>query len=385
MSKTRPIVKRRGSSWVVDYGRRRRPDGTSYRERKSYKTRAAASAAITKRGVEDQNHDIRLFHLTDAERLDVLASIGKLDGRATLVEAVDYFLEHGCPASGPRALSDVLAEYIVSKANAGRRPRTVRDAQGKMRAMIAGLGKEFVHEITTIDVEQWLDRQGFTPPTRNSYRTAAKTFFSYCKKRKYRSDNPVLAISAVAMEAPEPEVMDVADVKRLLVATEEHCPELVPYVALSFFTGLRSAEMQHLQWEQVSLKNRIVTVTAQSAKKRRRRHVDISDNLLAWITPYYTPTGPIYYSRKHLDRVRRLARVHVPRNAHRHSYASFHLAMYENAAKTSLQLGHRDPDVLFTNYRGITTTGGAEITKEVAERYWSIMPKHAAKVIHLPA
>lgn len=54
-------------------------------------------------------------------------------------------------------------------------------------------------------------------------------------------------------------------------------------------------------------------------------------------------------------------------NAARHSFTSYHLAMFEDAPKTSMQLGHRIPDVLYDHYRGLAT-------KRNAEKYWDIQP-----------
>ena len=51
----------------------------------------------------------------------------------------------------------------------------------------------------------------------------------------------------------------------------------------------------------------------------------------------------------------------------RHSFGSYHMAHYENAGKTALQMGHRTIDTTFEHYR-------RAVRKEDAARFWEIMP-----------
>lgn len=56
-----------------------------------------------------------------------------------------------------------------------------------------------------------------------------------------------------------------------------------------------------------------------------------------------------------------------PSNACRHSFASYHLAMNQDAAATALQLGHANTAVLFQHYRELATP-------ETAKAYFDIAP-----------
>ena len=51
----------------------------------------------------------------------------------------------------------------------------------------------------------------------------------------------------------------------------------------------------------------------------------------------------------------------------RHTFASYHLAMFRSAEKTALELGHRDTTMLFSHYRELVQIADAE-------EYWSIKP-----------
>jgi predicted DNA-binding protein len=53
-----------------------------------------------------------------------------------------------------------------------------------------------------------------------------------------------------------------------------------------------------------------------------------------------------------------------PENALRHSFVSYHLALYGDVARTEMQAGH-DRKVLFAHYREL-------VTKDAAEDFWAV-------------
>ena len=63
-----------------------------------------------------------------------------------------------------------------------------------------------------------------------------------------------------------------------------------------------------------------------------------------------------------------------PSNALRHSFASYHIAKFNDSAKLALQLGHVGQDIIFRHYREV-------VTPEEAKRYWSILPANKASKI----
>jgi integrase len=56
-----------------------------------------------------------------------------------------------------------------------------------------------------------------------------------------------------------------------------------------------------------------------------------------------------------------------PSNALRHSYASYHLAKFQDSAALALQMGHSTTAMLFAHYREVVTPADAE-------EYWAILP-----------
>ena len=97
----------------------------------------------------------------------------------------------------------------------------------------------------------------------------------------------------------------------------------------------------------------------------------IQPNLKAWLEPLARAEGPVEppNARKKMDAARARANIdHWPANALRHSFASYHLAKFQDAPALALQMGHTTTAMLFTHYREV-------ITPEEAEIYWCTRPK----------
>jgi integrase len=96
----------------------------------------------------------------------------------------------------------------------------------------------------------------------------------------------------------------------------------------------------------------------------------------------YSPYGSVRAAstfRKLVDSARVAAGIlNGPDNALRHSFASYHLARFKNAASTALELGHHDSRVTFAHYREL-------VKPKDAERYWIIRPARTAKIVPLMA
>jgi Phage integrase family len=135
-----------------------------------------------------------------------------------------------------------------------------------------------------------------------------------------------------------------------------------------------------LDWSDVDLTRGFVEIAAEQAKGARRRLVEMSANLKAWLVADDARSGKLWpWSHKEYYRRLEAARIKAgiskwPSNALRHSYASYHLAYHQNAAALALQMGHTSQAMIFSNYREV-------VTRQDAERYWAIKPARAAATV----
>ena len=109
--------------------------------------------------------------------------------------------------------------------------------------------------------------------------------------------------------------------------------------------------------------------------------MQIQDNLAAWLEPYIGRTGNVCPPnlRKLLEADRTNAGLKKwPSNGLRHSFASYHLAHFQDAAKLALELGHTSQSLIFRHYR--------ELVKPVqAAKYWTIQPAEETNLVALSA
>ena len=78
------------------------------------------------------------------------------------------------------------------------------------------------------------------------------------------------------------EVFTPSELPSLLAAAS---PDFLPCLAVGAFAGLRSAEIERLEWNDMRLAERCIVVGADKAKTASRRVVPMADNLAAWLAP----------------------------------------------------------------------------------------------------
>jgi integrase len=378
-------IRARGNSWQVDFGMVH-----GHRVQKSFRSRPKAEQWAQAKQVELDNSRIGAFQLSDQHRVDALQAYEELSKHyripvhqlptpaLSLAEVTRAYLAQVAPEGGERTVAQVVEEYITAKKRANRRARTISDSRSRMGLFAKTWGETPLNLICTVDLERWLDSQGYKQVTRKNYRTQLVMLFNFGKKRGYTARNPAEGIEAPILDEKIPAIFTVADCEKLMGAAEEHAPEMIPYFAIALFAGLRPSETELLHWSNINFETKTIKVIPATSKKRRQRFVDMSDNLVAWLLPHARRNEQLTYSRKAFERTRKKAKVQWASDILRHSYGSYHLAQHENAAKTSLQMGHRDVDILFNHYRDL-------VMREDAAKFWAIAPAQESQVLRIPA
>jgi integrase len=70
-------------------------------------------------------------------------------------------------------------------------------------------------------------------------------------------------------------------------------PEMVPFLAIGAFAGLRSAEIERLDWSEVHLADKFIEIKAAKAKTASRRIVPITGNLAKWLKDHAKDEGRV--------------------------------------------------------------------------------------------
>jgi integrase len=344
-------------------------------QRKFFTTRAEAQTFVRLKEVELLNQGregvtfptwLRVMAEQGNERLH---PFGK-----TLSDAVDFYARHLETTTNSVPLRQAMEELIENRRGSGATARYCYDLRIRIGRFCSAFPDRNVAEFSTAEIDSWLAGLPLGPVTRNIFRRDLRTLFAFALTRRYCADNPVASTRKAKEIDGEIEILSIAQTAGLL---ESAGAETLAYWTIGAFAGLRCAEIERLDWKQIDLESNLIEVKARHSKTATRRLVTIQPNLAAWLGPIRKLRGPVapVNLRKltRVDRERVGLRSGWPRNALRHSFGSYHLGRFNDAAALALQMGN-SPEVIFRHYRQL-------VKPKDAERYWQIMPSAAGEKI----
>jgi integrase len=353
--------------------------------------------------------------LTPEQAAEAEAAFKALEGKfpdcppARLGEAVRYYLDNYREPVRKITVEDAFKLFIQECEARNLRPLTITNLKGKTKELRDTYGKRNVSEIGADTLRELIFKPTRGAKARDNYRRVSHGFFEWARRERYCATNPAAAIAPIKADRGEPAVLTPEQASELLEAARTHKEgELVPYVALALFAGLRPTELARLEWHRINLKGKAITIGSDIAKMRSKRIVEMSDNLREWLAPYAVTQAPIVGSnfRRDFDAVKAIAgwggasrkpetvketkRKFKPDTLHnrelkaaekakaqtelkpwtqdvmRHSAISYHLARYQHEGKTATWAGN-SPDMVQRHYKGL-------VTKPEARRFWKLSP-----------
>ena len=341
------------------------------RSRSFFETKREAETFAEQKNIELLNGGIEAAQFPSALRVmareaaTTLAPFGK-----NIRDAVGFYLPHLQAMNRTCTFRALTDELLIAKKKDGSSARYLGDLRSRLGQFAASMGNKTVASLTAREVDEWLRALEVSATTRNNFRRVLIVAFNFAQAGGYCVGNPAQA-SAKAKEVETPVgILTVDETSRLLASAP---PRLLPYVAIGAFAGLRRAELERLEWKEVDFRAGVIEVTATKAKSARRRVVKIMPNLAQWLRPYVENRGNVTPSeyRELLDAAREAARIEVwPNNALRHSFASYHLARFKDAAALAHELGHTNATLIYQHYRQV-------VRPAQAARYWKITPAPA--------
>jgi integrase len=359
--------------FVVNYREAKKRKRTFFATREEATDFARIKNAELKRnGVEGAEFptSLRVMAQECAERLSA--------HHKTLKDAADFLVAHLKACAKSCTTTALVERLIVAKRIDGASKRYLEDLSSRLNRFAQEFDRQMVATITNAQIDDWLRGLKLSPTSRNNYRRVLVVMFNYAMRNGYASSNPAESAAKAKVVDQAPGILTITQTARLLEAASK---ELLPYVAIGAFAGLRRAELERLDWSDVQFDSELIEVTAEKAKTARRRFIKMQPNLREWLLPVGKHTGKVTPSdfRKQFDAARVAAKItEWPDNALRHSFASYHLAHFKDAAALALEMGHTDSGMIFEHYREL-------VKPRDAERYWDIRPATIEKVVPLVA
>jgi integrase len=297
----------------------------------------------------------------------------------TITDAVRHYVAHLEASEKSCAAVQLVKELLAAKKADGVSERHLSDIRSRLSVFAEKFDGQMVATITSKEIDTWLRSLPVAPLTRNHYRQVVVLAFNFAVRAGYATANPAARAAKAKVVGQAPEILSVSEAASLLEAATS---DVLPYIAIGLFAGLRRAELERLDWSEIDFDSGLIEVTAQNSKTAQRRFVTMQPNLRDWLLPLRQHKGnvtPQNCFRELFEQARAAARItEWPDNALRHSFASYHLAHFKNAASTALEVGHHDSRITFAHYREL-------VKPKDAERYWSIRPATTEKIVPLRA
>ncbi len=207
-------------------------------------------------------------------------------------------------------------------------------------------GKKELPSITPILLDKYWDRPNWKngKSTRRQVYVYLRIFFNWCERYELLEKNPIKKVDAPKVPKPLKNVLQPMEMARLLRrARERNLTDMLAYLALCGFAGLRTEEFLALSPADVSKQHNEVHI---KGGKTGERYVDGCAALWKWL-----PADWRNYSEMQFLRHRRLiADGDWDANCLRHSFATYHLAEFRNANETAHQMGHSDARMVTKTY-----------------------------------
>jgi integrase len=357
--------------YVVDEGVAVK-NGKKIRKRTTFKTEGEAKAFAYKIDVAREAKQLRavgdLGELM-ALRPELLHCKTRLDVvGATFSEAVNFYLTYKRSNKGEITVGDAMTLFQRTKKEQGCSDRYLWSLDKHHGRFLKTFKRsDIMNSISTEQIYSHVYGKHFKrwgSVTRDNYIRNLNVLFNFCVKREYLTINPVAKVDRPKKKNLEPGFLTVEDTQKLLAkGIELEMYDRVAVNVLVLFCGVRVEEASKMKWSNLKKSLSRVTVDASIAKMNQRRINYLPDNAKAWLE-LCVPERDEDWEKPIIDGdwegkmslLRKKAGITYTNNAMRHSFATYHVALYKNAHLTSSLLGHvRDVNVLFNHYRNVVS------------------------------
>ena len=370
------------SPWWIDIPPRYSETGK--RQKRFFPTKELAKGELQRLKARVETHGTSSKLLTPATEENAARAVELLKaeglGDAELAAIVREFIERKREREKSVTLLECWNSYIQQKKAEGKRPVHIKNLERTCRRF-APVHEKMLPDITRQDLADCM--AGLSASYHNLTLRELRSVlnFAIAGEREWLSANPAEKISFIVRKLRGVKIYSPAEVENLLQTCREIDFELIPAFVLMTFCGIRPddehGEIVRLRWEHLFMQDTEprIEVSADVAKKDRRRQVTLRPAALAWLSWWIsnggTPGGLIVKTsgeafRLALREVFQKANVSRIQDGLRKTFASY-LAKAETKDTAIKELGHSGGELLDRHYR-------TDVTMTEAIAFWKILP-----------
>ncbi len=258
----------------------------------------------------------------------------------------------------------------------GRRPSTLRELHYICRRILQSsirIGDMRLRDIKAKHCHKVLSELFPTPRQFHKARIILHSIFACGMRHEWCAANPIIGVMKPCLAEVEIAPLAWEDMKRLLhTARKPPHRSCAALLGVMLWAGIRPAEAQRLQWDDINWEEGIILLPAKHSKTGGARCITLQSVLRRWLlrvcrgknlTGALCPKGWNYRWKK----LRNAAGImRWQQDVLRHTFASYHLKHFKDLPQLQLEMGHSTPTLLRTRYLNMRG-----ITKEHARLFWS--------------
>jgi integrase len=364
------------AAWCINV-----PEGlseTGKRRQLFFETKGEAIGECERLKARRDNFGNSLSAITPARIAEASEAYKLLDQRHagdSLLAIVRQYLALHDLRSQSVSLATLFDEYVAARSH---RTKKYLTEINKSRAPLEGLLARLVCDIAPVELERALLR--ISGGNRNAVMRYLRAMFNHGIKRGYLLNNPILKLDFAHRSRREVQTISSPIVAKMLNRAIENDLQLVPFLVLGFFAGIRpDGELQKLEWTDVLFEEKTIVIRSEVSKTNRRRFPKLSANAQSWLEAYKlhggVMEGKIVQLTPSMLRTKRRANWSAAagekakwiQQGMRHTFCSNWLALHKDVNELVLQSGHDSVDTMWRNYH-------KGVTEKEAEKFWSIRP-----------
>ena len=304
--------------------------------------------------------------MSETQIKDIKDAISLLSPNQSLTEIVKKHLKLNKPVKFDTLIDDFI-EIKKAKHLSGNLSR-IEFLQIKIRLTKLKNTFSTFEEITSETILKFLKERGKNKTIAN-WRGTINEFFNFCVRKEAILSNPISVILKDEFLKPEEPVqigiLSVKDAKIFFNIIENKYPQYAKFYALALFAGIRVAEIPRIKEEYLRYDTKQILFPAQIGKVKKPWVLeDLPENLWVWLEKYKN-----YPIKRPNDEVRAngFKPLDLPHNFARHSFATYHLSLYFDFARTA-RITRNSEQMLKTHYLSML------VDKETAKQYFEIIP-----------
>lgn len=364
------------------------------RERKFFLTRELAETYQKERNIQLRNEGLAASAIPDWLRGEALRWNEELTLiGATIADAAREYLRNHDKRSMSVTVKAACETYLRHQqtrvVSGGLKHITYAANKKNVDKFDRAFSTHLICDINSLSLQKWIDSLPLALTSRENLRLNLSGLFSYAVKYNWVRENPLSRVEVDLHHATKTKRVDILTIGQASKLLEVAPAHLVPAIALGLFAGMRPNEILRMDWSMIDWQRGIIDAPASITKTAQQRDIPLSDNLVAWLSPYAKRFGRVCdlsegRAREAITAAGQLAGIcgegapHKawPKDCLRHSYGSYEYARTENAPQTAARMGHMDVKTFFKYYRN-------RVPQTEGEAFGQIRPPASGKIVSM--